>query len=106
MPNHVAPRIGQKTACWNPNVTRSIRVALALAAVFSISFVLITPDPTDDVSGVLQANHAAQAQRLLGVSAWEFAAPVVVSFHFLALSRCSRHLPCFELLDVISVWRC
>lgn len=85
---------------------RYARVALALIVVFSISYVLITPDPTDDVYGVLRPNHPAMAPRLLGVSPWESQLPVVDLFHSFTLPTCTPHLATLELLDLLSIWRC
>jgi hypothetical protein len=83
------------------------RVALALVVIFSIASVLITPDPIDDVYGVLKQNHPTARQKMLAVSLWEFTIPLTVLFQLLSLaSGFTRHSPAFELLDVISVWRC
>ena len=41
---------------------RGARAALAVVAIFSFAFVLITPDPTDDLDGVLRPNHTARAR--------------------------------------------
>jgi hypothetical protein len=85
---------------------RWARVALALIVAFTIAYILITPDPTDDVDGVLRPSHPAFAQRMLAVSLWEFQTPVTILFHSFPLPDRTRHLAAFELLDVISVCRC
>jgi hypothetical protein len=82
------------------------KVALALLVAFTIAYILITPDPTDDVDGVLRPSHPTFAQRMLAVSLWEFQAPVAVLFRSFPLPDRSRRLATFELLDVISVCRC
>ena len=88
-------------------VMQGARVALALVVIFSIASVLITPDPIDDVYGVLKQNHPTARQKMLAVSLWEFTIPLTVLFQLLSLaSGFTRHSPAFELLDVISVWRC
>jgi hypothetical protein len=38
---------------------RGARVALVVVAIFSIAYVLISPDPTDDVTGVLRPDYSA-----------------------------------------------
>jgi hypothetical protein len=81
------------------------RVALALVVIFSIAYVLVTPDPTDDVVGILQQSHP-DAHRRLAVSLWEFQAPVTVLLHLFTFLDRPQHLATFELLDVISVCRC
>ena len=83
------------------------RVALAMVVIFTIAYVLITPDPNDDVYGVLRSNQPDMAQKVLALSLWEFQTPLTVSFLLVALpASLSRHLAAFELLDVISVCRC
>ena len=98
------------------NITRSYkrdimmkwaRVALALVVVFTIAYVLITPDPTDDVYGVLPPNHPALAQKVPAVSLWEFQVPTAVMIVVFTLrGSFTRHFAEFELLDIISVCRC
>ena len=85
---------------------RGARVALALIVAFTIAYILITPDPTDDVDCILQQNHPVSTHRMLAVSLWEFQTRMTVLFHSFTLPRCTRHLAKFELLDVISVCRC
>jgi len=85
---------------------RWARVALALLVAFTIAHILITPDPADDVDGILQQNHPASAHRMLAVSLWEFQTPVSVLLHLFTFTDRSQHLAAFELLDVISVCRC
>jgi len=98
------------------NITRSYkrgimmkwaRVALALVVVFTIAYVLITPDPTDDVYGVLPPNHPALAQKVPAVSLWEFQVPIaVIILVFTLPGTFTRPFADFELLDIISVCRC
>jgi hypothetical protein len=85
---------------------RWTRVALALLVAFTIAYILITPDPTDDVDGILQQNHLASAHRMLAVSFWEFQTSASVLPHLFTFTDRSKHLATFELLDVISVCRC
>jgi hypothetical protein len=85
---------------------RFARVALAIVVIFSIAYVLITPDPTDDVCGVLRSNRAAMAQRLLAVSLLQSRNPVIVLLHLFTSPTYPRHLAALELLDLISVCRC
>ena len=60
---------------------RWARVALALVVIFTVAYILITPDPTDDVDGVLQPNHPALAHKIPAISLWESWTPVIVLFH-------------------------
>jgi len=85
---------------------RWARVALALVVIFTIAYVLITPDPTDDVDGVLQPSHPALAHKIPAVSLWESQLPVFVLFHFFLPTGSTRQLLTLELLDLISVCRC
>jgi len=85
---------------------RCARVALAVVVILSISYVLITPDPSEDVYGVLRPNHAAMVQRVLAVSLWGSQVPVIVLFHLFTPPSCTRDLATLKLLDLISVCRC
>jgi len=85
---------------------RWARVALALVVIFTIAYVLITPDPTDDVDGVLQPNHPALAHKIPAVSLWESWTPVIALFHSVLPPGSARELLTLELLDFISVCRC
>jgi hypothetical protein len=85
---------------------RWARVALALVVIFTIAYVLITPDPTDDVDGVLQPSHPALAHKIPAVSLWESQLPAFVQFHFFLPPKSTRQLLTLELLDLISVCRC
>lgn len=87
-------------------VIRCARVVLALAVIFSVSYVLITPDPTDDVVGVLRANHSFKAQRLVAVSLSQSQPPIIAILRFFTSPICIRRLPAVELLDFIGVSRC
>ncbi|MBI3478494.1 MAG: hypothetical protein HY010_22430 [Acidobacteria bacterium] len=40
---------------------RLAKVGLAIVIVVSVASILITPDPSDDVNGVLQQRHAVKA---------------------------------------------
>jgi hypothetical protein len=120
VPHHSEPhnRVPRKAPIVLPDSNRNrscklgprmqwARVALALVVIFAIAYVLITPDPNDDVYGVLRLNHPATSQKVPAVSLWEFQIPVTVSLHLLSLPESlTRRLAAFELLDVISVCRC
>jgi hypothetical protein len=88
------------------SMMRFARVALAVVAIFSIAYVLITPDPTDDVPGALRWNHPAMEQRLFAVSLLQSWILVIVLLHFFTSPTSTRHLAALELLDLISVSRC
>ncbi|HTB94140.1 MAG TPA: hypothetical protein VK728_15005 [Candidatus Sulfotelmatobacter sp.] len=85
---------------------RWARVALALVVICAIAYVLITPDPNDDVDGVLQPNHPALGHKIPVVSLWESWTPVNVLFHAVIPPGFVRQLLTLELLDFISVCRC
>jgi hypothetical protein len=92
--------------CQRGLILRWAQVALALLVAFTIAYILITPDTTDDVDGILQQNHPTSANRMLAVSLWEFQTPVSVLLHLFTFTDRSQHLATFELLDIISVCRC
>ena len=85
---------------------RGARIALAVIAIFSIAYVLITPDPTDDVDGVLRPHHTAKAQRIVSLPLAQ--SPILVVASFLLPIRPSgvQRLATSELLDLVCVCRC
>ena len=86
---------------------RGARIVLVVLVIFSIAYVLITPDPTDDVDGVLRPNHQAKAQRLVGLSLPQFQVLVIIAFLLsLPSTRSAQRLTTSELLDLVCVCRC
>jgi hypothetical protein len=85
---------------------RGARVALAVVAIFSIAFVLITPDPTDDVAGVLRPNHTAKAQTIVSLALPQSAILVIVPFLLPIRRTATQRLTTSELLDLVCVCRC
>ena len=85
---------------------RGARIALAVVAIFSIAYVLITPDPTDDVDGVLRPHHAAKAQRIVSLPLAQSPILVVASFLLPIRPSGAQRLATSELLDLVCVCRC
>jgi hypothetical protein len=85
---------------------RSVRIALVLVVIFSVAYVLITPDPTDDVDGILRPNHPLTVQKLVADSLLQSQIPIVVIFRFFASPSCARRLAALELFDFLCVCRC
>jgi small-conductance mechanosensitive channel len=85
---------------------RSLMVALAVIAIFSIAYVLITPDPNDDIDGVLRPNRPIKVQRLLAVSIPQFQIVAILAFYLFTAPSFSRRLTASELLDFVCVCRC
>jgi hypothetical protein len=85
---------------------RGARVALAVVVIFSIAYVLITPDPTDDVDGVLRPNHTAKAQRIVSLPLPLSPILAIVAFLLPIRPNAIRRLTTSELLDLVCVCRC
>ena len=83
---------------------RGVRVALVAVLIFSIAYVLISPDPTDDVYGVLRPNHSANAQRIVIVSLPLPQSPILaVVLFLLSMTRsATQRLTASELFDCVS----
>ena len=79
---------------------RPLRIGLALLAIFAIAFVLITPDPDDDVPGILKPSHLGKSLRL-AVSSID--PPAVQSAMVLLPTPLSstQQLSASELLDLV-----
>jgi hypothetical protein len=85
---------------------RVVRVVLVVVAVLSIAYVLISPDPTDDVDGVLRPQHSAKAQRIVSLPLAQ--SPILVVAPFLLPMRPigAQRLITSKLLDLVCVCRC
>jgi hypothetical protein len=86
---------------------RGARIVLVVVVIFSIAYVLITPDLTDDVDGVLQPDHQAKAQRLVSLSLPQLQILVIFAFLLSVPStKSAQRLTTSELLDLVCVCRC
>jgi hypothetical protein len=87
------------------SVARCVKVALAVLVIFSVGYVLITPDPSDDVTSVLKSNHVTKARRLVDVALPRFEILVMV---VLPLFRCETPSASgtHNFLDLVCVFRC
>lgn len=87
-------------------MTRGTRAALAVVAIFSIAYVLISPDPTDDVDGVLGLNHSAKAQAIVSLALPQSPILVIVTSLLSTPRNATQGLLTSELLDLVCVCRC
>jgi hypothetical protein len=85
---------------------RGVRVALVVVAIFSIAYVLISPDPTDDVNGVLRPNHWAKAQGIASLTLPQSPILAIVPFLLPICPSAVQRLNTSELLDLVCVCRC
>jgi hypothetical protein len=85
---------------------RGARVALAVLAIFSIAYVLITPDLTDDVDGVLRPNHTAKAQTIVSLPLPQSPILVIVPLLLPMPRGATQRLTTSQLLDIGCVCRC
>jgi len=83
----------------------AVRVALALLCIFSIAYVLITPDATDDVTAVSQRSHFGKAQKLAACLVQPLA-PQIALFRLPTPSSSSQRLTTLELVDLFRTYRC
>lgn len=85
---------------------RGARIALVVVVIFSIAYVLITPDPTDDVDGILRPHHTAKAQRIVSLPLAQSPILVVAEFHLPRRPSGTQQLITSDLLDLVCVCRC
>jgi len=85
---------------------RVARIVLVVVAVLSIAYVLISPDPTDDVDGVLRPHHSAKAQRIVSLPLAQSPILVVAPFRLPMRPSGAQRLITSELLDLVCVCRC
>jgi hypothetical protein len=85
---------------------RGARVALVVVAILSIAYVLISPDLSDDVDGVLRPNHTAKVQRIVSLPLLQFPILAIVAFLLPIRPSAIQRLTTSELLDLVCVCRC
>jgi len=84
---------------------RGARIALVVVVILSIAYVLITPDPTDDVNGILRPHRSAKAQ-IVSLPLAQSLIPVVAPFLLPMRPSGAQRLITSELLDLVCVFRC
>jgi len=97
--------IAKRGAINSHLMSRPAQVALALLAIFSITYVLVTPDPTDDVTSVLRPSHFGKAQTLAGCVVLPLA-PQIAIFRLSTPSCWNQRSTTLELVDLICTYRC
>lgn len=86
-------------------MVRAAQIALVFACAFAIAMVLITPDPTDDVPGVMSGSHLEKIQKL-ALCAISPPAQRCLRYQLQARPN-SHHAPnSFQLFDLGCVYRC
>jgi len=85
-------------------MSRQLQIALALLAIFSIAFVLVTPDLTDDVTAVSRPSHSGKALKLEVYVVLPMA-PQIAMCRLPAPSSSNRLSITLELVDLLSSYR-
>ena len=85
---------------------RVATIALVLVAIFSITYVLVSPDCGDDVDSVLRPNHLIKSPRSVAGSLSQSQIPAIVAFHLGTLPRFIQPVTISELLDLVCARRC
>ena len=86
-------------------MSRPVQVALVLLAIFSITYVLATQDPTDDVTGVLRPSHFGKAQKLAVYVVLPLALQVAI-FRLSTPSSSNQPSTTLEFVDLFCTYRC
>ena len=98
---------GYRKGCYQlVLMMRMLQIVLILAVVFSLAYVLITPDPTDDVEGILVSNHPLTAPRVLAAAIPHFQMLTMVLARLSTVPTITKSLTTPELLDLTCVYRC
>ena len=87
------------------SMSRPALVVLALLATFSITYVLATPDPTDDVAGVLRPSHFGKAQVLAACVVLPLA-PQIAIFRLSTPAFSKQRSTTLDLVDLFCTYRC
>jgi hypothetical protein len=84
---------------------RAARILLALISIFAIAFVLATPDPTDDVPGILRPSHLDKGHKTAASFVQQPPQQGVI-FRLPAPPSSTQRLATSELFDLACVYRC
>ena len=87
-------------------MARTMRVVLVLLVALSIAYVLITPDQTDDIDGILGTAHPIKAQKLISASLSHSQSLTIVVLRLFTAHTFDQCLTMRELLDLGCVCRC
>jgi hypothetical protein len=60
---------------------RVLIVGVAVVMIVSCATVLVTPDPLDDINGILHPHHSVKEHKLLAVPLGELRPFVLAAFH-------------------------
>ena len=85
---------------------RCARVALVVAVIFSIAYVLITPHSTDDVVGIVKLNHSAKAQRIASLPLPQSPILAIIRSLLSTPRSATQRFVTSELLNLVCVCRC
>ena len=97
--------IAKRGAINSHLMSRPAQIALALLAIFSITYVLIDEDPADDVTGALRLSHIVKAQTLAGCVVLP-PAPQITIFRLSTPSCWNQRSTTLELVDLFRTYRC
>jgi len=87
-------------------MTRPARIVFVLLAVFLITYVLVTPDPTDDATAVLWASHFGKARILAVYVVPPLATQIVIFRSSTPSSSNPKRSTTLELVDLFCTYRC
>lgn len=87
-------------------MSRAAQVALALLAIFSITYVLVTPDPADDGTAILRVNHSGKAQMLAAYVVLPLALQIAIFRLSTRSSSNQQRSTTLELVDLFCTYRC
>ena len=94
--------MGAAAAIYLPPVGAAAKVVLGLMIILSVTTILLTPDPNDDVMGILHQQHVMAVQPVL--------LPAVQVFIASSLARISEELVevplSVDLLDLVCTRLC
>ena len=86
-------------------MSRQLQIALALLAIFSITFVLVTPDLTDDVIAVSRPSDFGKALKLEVYMVLPTAPQIAMCRLSTPLSSNQQSIT-LELVNLLSSYRC
>jgi len=95
-----------KTGCRLAAMMRVLTIGLAVVVILSCATALITPDPADDINGILHQHHSVGGHKLLAASSAQLRPFVLATFHSFNPLVPTLHSSTPRLLALVCVRLC
>jgi len=97
---------GKTGGCRLARMMRVVTIGLAVVVILSCATVLITPDPADDINGILHQDHSVRGHKLLTAPYAQLRPFALATFHSFNPLIPTLHSSTPSLLALVCVRLC